>query len=213
MLRKHFTYVVYLIINTACLSAFAGSYEDFFQAVNRNDGDTIKALALRGFDVNARSPDGQTALHLALRDQTPRVTKALWEIATLDVNALNANGETPLMMAALRGELEWAGRLLERGAKVHQDGWSPLHYAATGPEPKIVAMLLDRGAPIDARSPNKTTPLMMAAGYGTESSVDLLLARGADRRLRNERDQDAAAFARSGGRAFLVERLIAAPSH
>ena len=69
---------------------------------------------------------------------------------------------------------------------MHQDGWSPLHYAAAGPEPKIVAMLLDRGAPIDARSPNQTTPLMMAAGYGAEANVDLLLARGADKRLRND---------------------------
>jgi ankyrin repeat protein len=70
-----------------------------------------------------------------------------------------------------------------------------------------VALLLDRGAPIEALSPNRTTPLMMAAGYGAEANVDLLLARGADPKRRNDRDFDAAAFARQAGRDFLLKRL------
>lgn len=207
MVTKYFKYTLYLIISVVFSTAHAGSYEDFFQAVNRDDGTTIKALVSRGFDVNSRNPEGQTALHLALRDQSPRVMRSLWEVTALDVNAVNANGETPLMMAALRGDLEWASRLIERGARVHQGGWSPLHYAAAGPEPKVVALLLDRGAPVDARSPNNTTPLMMAARYGAEPSVDLLLARGADKRVLNDRGMDAAAFASTAGRDRLVERL------
>jgi uncharacterized protein len=121
------------------------------------------------------------------------------------------SGETPLMMAALRGNLAWAQRLIERGAKIHRAGWSPLHYAAAGSEPKIVALLLDRGAPIDAPSPNRSTPLMMAARYGAEGSVDLLLARGADKRLRNDLELDAGAFAKLAGREFLLQRLDASP--
>jgi hypothetical protein len=69
-------------------------------------------------------------------------------------------------------------------------------------------LLLDRGAPIDAKSPNGSTPLMMAARYGAEASVDLLLARGADAKRRNDLNLDAADFARQGGRDFLVERLL-----
>ena len=56
-------------------------------------------------------------------------------------------------------------------APINQPGWSPLHYAAAGPEPKIVALLLERGAIVDAEAPNRSTPLMMAAGYGKEESV------------------------------------------
>ncbi len=206
-MRNYFKYVVYLAVTLCISSARSGTYEDFFLAVNRDDGDTVAALVLRGFDPNSRNPEGQTAMHLALRDQSPRVANALWATPALDVNALNAHGETPLMMAALRGDLEWARRLVDRGAKVHQEGWSPVHYAATGNEPKIVALLLDRGAPVDAPSPNRSTPLMMAAGYGAEASVDLLLARGADKRLRNDRDLDAAGFARRAEREFLLARL------
>jgi hypothetical protein len=70
-----------------------------------------------------------------------------------------------------------------------------------------VALLLDKGAPVDARSPNGTTPLMMAARYGAEPSVDLLLQRGADPKLKNDRQLSAADFARQGGREALAQRL------
>lgn len=206
-MRKHFRYVVYLLVATFVSSANAGAYEDFFLAVNRDDGDTVTKLVQRGFDPNARSPEGQTALHLALRDQSPRVAAALIAERSLDVNVLNASAESPLMMAALRGDLAWSERLMARGAKVHKEGWSPLHYAATGPEPRIVKLLLDRGAPINALSPNRSTPLMMAARYGAEVSVDLLLAAGADKQLRNDLGLDAAEFAKLAARDFLLARL------
>ena len=211
MIINYIRYLLYIVIAVTISVAHAGAYEDFFLAVNRDDGDTVRSLVQRGFDPNSRNPQGQTALHLVLRDQSWRVAQALWTSTALDVNAVNGSGETPLMMAALRGDFDWAQRLIDRGAKVHKDGWSPLHYAATGPEPKIVALLLDRGAPIDAPSPNRSTPLMMAARYGAEANVDLLLARGADLRLRNDLDLDAADFAKLGAREFLLPRLAPKP--
>ncbi len=208
-MRKYIRYLVYLIV-LACISqARAQSYEDFFRAVDRDDGRTVASWLARSFDPNTRDPKGQTAMHLAMRDGNLQVAEALWKSSALDVNAANADLESPLMMAALRGRLDWAQRLIERGAKVTLPGWSPIHYAATGPEPKLVALLLDKGALLEALSPNRSTPLMMAAGYGAEGSVDLLLARGANPRLRNDRDFDAAMFARQAGRDFLLARLTA----
>lgn len=199
--------IFYLLFIICVSSSHAGVYEDFFQAVQRDDERTVVALLARGFDVNSRDPKGQTALHLVMRDGSARVAEAVWKSPSLDVNALNADDENALMMAALRGQVPWVRRFLERGAKVHKPGWSPIHYAATGPSADAVALLLDRGAPIDAESPNRTTPLMMAARYGTEASVEVLIARGADPRRKNDLNLDAADFARQSGRDFLVERL------
>ena len=206
-MRNYFRIFLYLFVAIGSGAVIAGAYEDFFQAVGIDDDRSVQRLLARGFDPNAVDPKGQTALILALRDGSSKVAEALWRSPQLEVDRLNASGETALMMAALHGRVEWMRRLLERGAKPHQEGWSPIHYAATSPQPAAVALMLDRGAPADARSPNGTTPLMMAARYGAEASVDLLLARGADATKRNDLQLDAADFARQGGREHLVERL------
>lgn len=202
-----FRYVVYLVVLIGVSSVKAGAYEDWFSALETDNAAAVTRLMQAGFDPNTRNPQGQVGLYLALQTGGPKVADALWAHPALDVDAANAQGETPLMMAALKGRLAWAQRLIDRGAKVNREGWSPLHYAATGPEPKLVELLLARGAALDARSPNGSTPLMMAARYGSEASVDLLLARGADARVRNDLGLDAAAFARAEGRDKLAARL------
>ena len=196
-----------LLSALVCLSVYAGAYEDFFHAVEVDNASTVATLLARGFDPNAPDEKGQQALYLALRGDALKVAEVLLAQPTLKIDMHNSAGETALMMAALRGQTEWARRLIERGAAVHKNGWSPLHYAATGPTTPLVALLLDRGAAIEAASPNGTTPLMMAAQYGTEASVELLLARGADVRARNDRGLMAVDFARLGGREALVTRL------
>ena len=72
-----------------------------------------------------------------------------------------------------------------------------------------MSLLIERGAEIDAVSPNGTTPLMMAAQYGSEDSVKLLLEHGADAKRRNQRNLGAADFARLSGREALTQRLEA----
>jgi uncharacterized protein len=202
-----FRNLIYLIALIGVSWASAGAYEDFFIAINRDDDRAVARLLQRGFDPNSRDPKGQTGLILALRDDSPRVAEALWKSPALEVDAQNASGETALMMAALRGQVTWMQRLLDRGAATHKEGWAPIHYAATGPEVKAVALLLQRGAPVEALSPDKDTPLMMAARYGAEGSVDLLLSRGASASATNARNLDAVDLARAGGRDYLLERL------
>jgi uncharacterized protein len=205
-MRNYFQKALYLFV-VACFSVSAGTLEDYFSAVERDDASTVSRLIRQGQDPNARRADGQTALSLALRDASPRVVQTLMALPKLDIDAMNASGESALMMAALRGNLEAAQALVARGARIHHEGWTPLHYAATGPEPKLVTLLIQRGAQIEALSPNKTTPLMMAARYGDERNVDALLAQGASRQARNDKGLNAADFAKLAGRESLAARL------
>ena len=204
---KWFKSIFYLFVLFTTLTALAGSYEDFFVAVKRNDGGSVTELLQRGFDPNTPDPSGNIALVLALQAENFAVAEALMARPGLNVNALNHSGASALMMAALRGNLAWCERLLARGASINKPGWTALHYAAAGPEPKVVKLLLDRGAVVDAESPDKTTPLMMAARYGPEEGVTLLLAHGADPKRTNARNMNAADFARGGGREWLAQRL------
>jgi len=203
-------FAFYLFVSSVCFSAHAGAYEDFFRAVNVDNARTVNQLLERGFDPNAADEKGQVGLYLALREGSLQVADALLKHPGLKVDAVNAADETPVMMAALRGNLEWTQRLLDRGAQLNRKGWTPLHYAASGPEPKLVSFLLDRGAEIEARSPNGTTPLMMAARYGAYDAAERLLARGADPRARNDLGLGAADFARQGDREALAAKLAEA---
>jgi len=190
-------------------SAFAVDYDsvDFFRAVNvDNDGAVTRMLAA-GLDPNQLDPRGQPALIVALQSQSLKVAKVLWDAKGIQIDIRNHAGETPLMMAALKAEVDAANALVAHGAAVQKDGWSPLHYAATGGSAAIVRLLLSKGATLEARSPNGSTPLMMAARYGNEEAVDALLAAGADRTTKNDLGMDASAFAASAGRDRLAERL------
>lgn len=210
MLTSYFRYVLYAIVFVAFSSAHAQTSVAFFRAINVDDANTVKRLLERGFDPNTVDEKGQVGLYLAFRDESPQAAAALIAHPKTRIDAVNLANETPLMMAALRGQFEGARQLLDRGAALNRPGWTPLHYAASGPEPRLVALLLDRGAQIEALSPNRTTPLMMAARYGPEEAVDLLLARGASLRSRNDAGLGPADFAELDGRESLAARLKAA---
>ncbi|MFY3383644.1 ankyrin repeat domain-containing protein [Paracidovorax sp. MALMAid1276] len=201
----------------ACLAfgapARAGAFEDFFQAIQRDDGDAIAALLRRGFDPNTRDPKGQVGLTLALQDGSLKAFAALMASRQLQVEARNAQDESPLMMAALKGHVDAVKQLLARDADVNKTGWAPLHYAASAGSPQhaeIISILLERHAYIDATSPNGTTPLMMAAHYGSSQAVQLLLDEGADPTLKNQLGLTATDFAMRAGRTESAERIAAA---
>lgn len=218
MFKRHAKFLIQMSLALSFSSAMAGAYEDFFKSTLNDDARTVEQLLARGFDINSRDEKGQNLLYLSQRDGAPKVAQVLLGHPDLRVDLPNSAGETPLMMAALRDQDAWVTRMLDKGARIDgaaepgKPGWTPLHYAASSPGAKALQVLLSRGARIDARSPNGTTPLMMAAQYGTEEAVDLLLKQGADLRLRNDLDLGAADFAQRGGREVLARRLAAASS-
>jgi hypothetical protein len=207
MLKWCLRNVLYLIAALSFSSAHAGAYDDFFRALVMDDAGTVASLLQRGFDPNSRDEKGQTALYVAMREGSFKAAERLLAQPGLAIDEANVVGETPLMIAALKGHVEWAGKLISRGARLDRPGWTPLHYAAAGPDAQLVALLAEHGAALDSRSPNGTTPLMMAARYGSEASVQVLLKRGADVRLRNQLELSAADFARQAGRESLARQL------
>ena len=194
---------LYLIVFTGLSLANlanAGSYDDFFTAIKRDDPGTIKALLARGFDANTLDPQGQHGLYLAMREPSLKAAQVLIDWPKTDVNILNVKGESPLMLAILKGQQDVAEKLIKKGADINKTGWTPLHYAASSGQLGMISLLLENSAYIDAESPNGTTPLMMAAMYGTPAAVKLLLEEGADPQLKNQRGLTALEFAQRGKR-------------
>lgn len=207
--RNCLRFAAYLVAATGFSAAMAGSYDDFFIAIKRDDSRQVVELLQRGFDPNVPSPDRQCALYLALREPAPKIVDVLLAAPQVNVECRNAQDESPLMMAALKGQTAAVKALIARGADVVKPGWAPLHYAATSGNLEILDLLLEHHAFIDAESPNGTTPLMMAAGYGTPAAVKLLLEAGADTAMKNQLGMSAVDFAYRYNRPDAAE-LIAA---
>lgn len=194
-------------------SAWADAKADFFAAVMRDHYQDVMVQLLRGFNPNTPDERGRTGLTLAMRQESWRVVDTLLSAPGIDVNLANAQGETPLMLAAVKGNLELVKKLVARDADVNREGWAPLHYAASAGlehSVEIAAYLLEESAYIDAASPNGSTPLMLAAQYSNEAMVKLLIAEGADVSLRNQQGLTAVDFARKSERDYMVQLLSTA---
>lgn len=205
----HFRNLIYLIVIAGFSEVSAGSFEDYFAAIKVDDDATVKTLLQRGFDPNTRDPSGQHGLLMAMREKSVKSAMVLVEWPKTEVEQRTVADESPLMFAALNGMLDLARKLIARGADVNKTGWAPLHYAATHGHLAVMTLLLDNHAYIDASSPNGTTPLMMAAFYGTPSAVKLLLEAGADPLIKNDLSLTAIDFAHRNNRKESADIIAA----
>jgi ankyrin repeat protein len=209
-LINYFRKTIYLVVLLGFSVSYAGSYDDFFKALKMDDATTVNQLLARGFDANTLDPDGQHGLLVAIKEPSLKVAKTLVNAPKVNLNTINVLGESPLMLASLKGELELATQMVKKGADVNKTGWTPLHYAASNGHVPVIKLLLENYAYIDAESPNGTTPLMMASMYGSPESVKLLLDEGADPTLKNQQGLTALDFAQRGKRPDAIEMMTKA---
>lgn len=189
-----------------------------------HDPAKVGRLLRGGANPNAEAKSGHTALILAAGYDGAGESVRLLLDAGANVNATVRQGivpaATPLVRAAMRGDLVVAKLLLDRRAALESGegkaGMALLGAAAQGDVP-MVRLLLVRGADVDARipkeiSPSAPTALMAAAESGYPELVRLLLARGAGV---NARDGDGltplmwAAGAIDRGDTNSIEALLA----
>ncbi len=187
--------------------SLGGAWDDFFNAIRLDNPNILQALLQRGFDPNTVDQQGTPALMRALQEQSYRAAEVLADHPQIRAEVRSPRDESPLMLAALRGQDALVVKLVSKGAAVNKSGWTPLHYAATGGHVRIAAFLIGAYADVNAESPNGTTPLMMAAMYSNSDMVKLLLESGAEAYPRNDLDLSAEDFAVKAGRVDSV-RLI-----
>ena len=162
------------------------------KAATFDDAREVKALIDKGMSPNQKDPKGMPILMLAIQEKSMKTVDYLINAKGIDLNQTNITNETPLMFAALYGMLPEVKTLVnQKEVPVNRSGWTPLHYACTNGHLDIALFLLDKGAAVDAPSPNETTSIMMAIRAGNIQLVRLLLDRGADIRIRNQQGYSA----------------------
>lgn len=174
--------------------------EDAWLAIRAGDQRALEAAMLK-IGPNASHPQYGPLIVFAAHERAFEMVRLLARTRGIDIDKVNRNQETALMLVALHGEESLARQLIQRGAQVNRPGWTPLHYAATSGHTGMVKLLLEEHAFIDAQSPNLTTPLMMAARMRHLSVVRTLIEEGADPSQTNQAGLDAATYLDRAGYA------------
>lgn len=164
----------------AILAKERSGWTPLHHAVHKCDITNVGDLLSAGGNINAEDTIGRTALHVAAQ----------------------TIGSGPV-----------AELLIDHGAQVSASGLlrknvTPLHVAALSGNTDVVALLLRKGANVNAADNHRLTSLHNAAAEGHAESVDLLAGKGGDL---NARDEDGATplyFAAKSGHPSVAERLI-----
>lgn len=177
-----------LLLLATSARAFAADLR-LVDAARRADWSSTQTLLQAGADVNARHPDGATALTWAVyHDHAETVDRLI--AAGADVNVANQYGETPLSVACHNRSAAVAARLLKAGANPNlpkPDGETVLMTVAdmgggTATDNLGFAnLLIAAGADVNARETHTgQTALMWAAVRGDLPVATVLVEAGAD---------------------------------
>jgi uncharacterized protein len=167
---------------------------ELLEAARLGNESLALRLLLRGVDPNIREKTAGPVIVYAAREKSFGVVRALAVDPRTILDAPNAQKETALMYAALHGDLETVKFLVQKGAEVNREGWSPLHYAASSGHTEVIKFLLENHAYIDAASPGNITPLMLTARHNQTSASRLLIEEGADPSLKSDQGFTAADY-------------------
>lgn len=148
------------------------------------DAEGVLAALTQGLDVDGQDDNGYTALHWnADMGCTPGDREAIVTILLdhgAEIEARDAQGRTPLFVAASSGSAQIVRALVLAGADVNarsNSGATPLMLAASSGSLEAVTFLLAGGADANAFTPDGTTAMDMAMGAEFEDVVDVLRVR------------------------------------
>jgi ankyrin repeat protein len=170
----------------------------------------VELLIKHGAEMEARNDDGNTVFYCAGSWRKTETVRRLAELGA-HINTTNNNGDTVLHENS--GSTEMTATLLEIGVKVdtrNSAGETALHLAAHGYN-GVLKLLLDYGADVNALDDRGMTALHRASSWsnGHEASMQVLVERGADRKIRDRNGKTAVdLFRRSRRDQTTLESII-----
>ncbi|KAH7398328.1 ankyrin repeat-containing domain protein [Pyrenochaeta sp. MPI-SDFR-AT-0127] len=156
---------------------------------------------------------GFQLLHLIVLGFKAMDLEAIVEYGDVDIDTTDANGRTPLLWAAWRGDIVKVGLLLKYGANVnkadHQQ-WTPLAKACKAGHLGVVLCLLEAKANLALPTSQGFQPIHHASANKTYGAVVVkeLLTRGVDVNAYSDRHETALHNAANRGSVETIQCLL-----
>ncbi|MFB3896323.1 MAG: ankyrin repeat domain-containing protein [bacterium] len=161
-------------------------------AVSNGRKDSTRALIEGGADVNAKTNDDQTVLSMAKRSEIvdmlriagasgPVIPDQMVARTKLQEMGITYN-KISFLNCARDGKLEAIKYFLDAGINpntANKDGVTPLMYVIYHGDTKIVDLMIQKGADVNAKTVNGKTALMIATENNKPNIVAILKAAGA----------------------------------
>jgi ankyrin repeat protein len=198
-----------IILCALYLPVQAADVPEIFKAAFSGDGQAIERLLKAGAAPDERGSNGATVLIVAAHNGHDHIVRALID-AGADVNARMKIGRTALHQAAQGGYMNVVATLIAHGANVDAkdvDGYTPLIVAARKHN-RIVRVLIDAGADVNAGTKKGRTALHQSAQNRNNSVVATLIAHGAIVDTKNLDGHTPLMFASFAGDDHIVRVLI-----
>jgi ankyrin repeat protein len=164
----------------------------------------------KGCDVDKRSNDGWSAVHVASSKGYLDVIKAL-KAEGAKMKGRDANGNTPLHVAADFGHVnvvQYFAKSLKNLDLTNTSGWTAIHYAASHGYEDITKVLVECGASGRVVAEGGITPLHLACHERHLSLACYLVeTNSADIRAKDDEGATAAILARESGMTAVADWL------
>uniref|UniRef100_A0A914I483 Uncharacterized protein n=1 Tax=Globodera rostochiensis TaxID=31243 RepID=A0A914I483_GLORO len=191
----------------ACMKGHLGigRVQQNIDAVNRNgvsglmlascEGmvDVVRFLLSKSAQVDLTDANGANAKLETKKGQSPWLAaciKGHLEIVEFfagvegwNVDVMNSDGVTGLMLASCEGMVDVVTFLLSKGAQVNRtnpNGLSSLYFAAINGHNEVCTLLMDEGANANLESSDRSFLFLKACGEGHLDTVQFLVGKGQD---------------------------------
>ncbi len=183
-----------LILLIVCLTAFsyAGKEKTLFEAIQKNNERQVQQLLKKKTDVDVYDQNGWSPLHWAVYKGNLNIVKLLIAYkANIHIRPKKA------FMLFIDGNFYYGN-----------EKSTPLHIASNMGHTKIVVLLVQKGADLNAKDKYNITPLHGACYGGHTKTAKVLIQKGADLNAKNKIGSTPLEVASRFGHTQIVKLLI-----
>ncbi|XP_071085033.1 serine/threonine-protein phosphatase 6 regulatory ankyrin repeat subunit A-like [Haliotis cracherodii] len=181
-------------------------------AAMKGQTEVFDELVRNRCDLSVVDDLGDNILHAACYSDNVSIVRDILSRKLVDINSKDYDGNTPLMVAAQKGNKKVFDLLVSNECDefdVSDSGGNILHAACLSNDAVLVKEILLRGvADIESRDEDGATPVMLAAAQGHKEVFDLLVNQGCNLNVRNSDNHNILHAACSSDNAQIVEDIL-----